>query len=135
MTELESVVLKNSILEKEILLMKQKMYIPTSNPATSTSMTSVSALSEINNSKRLHQPPLEPRERARLPFPNKSIGDNQSFHKSIEQKLNSIVNNRSTSLKKGELKLSSDENYLGNSFDFQVNPRIKPVSVKKNLMK
>jgi len=132
-TELESVVLKNSILEKELLLMKQKMYLPHPNPATSTSMSSLGALNEINNSKRLQQSPLEIRERARLPFSNKSIGDSNTFQKAMEQKLNNIVNNRSTSLKKGELKLTNDENSFINSFDFP--PKANKSSVKKNVFK
>lgn len=130
-TELESVGLKNSILEKEVLLLKQKMY--TSNTSsTGGSGIGISDVSNIRVSQQ-SQSPLRLRLNNRAPTPGKSLAGNDSFQKFMEQKLGAIAHNRSNSMKKQEPKPARDENFMGTSFESQL--RSKQTPSRKNLLK
>ncbi len=96
----------NSILEKEVLLLKQKINL-TSEPSSQNE--------SVNMSKSQH-PPLDLRNKNRMPTPTRLQGNNESFYKVAQQPLNSSHRAGSTSAKRQENEAPGfDENFRSNA--------------------
>jgi len=110
-SELESTLLTNSILEKEVLLLKQKINLGNSEP--------VSQNESVILNKSQH-PPLDLRNKNRMPTPTRMQNNNESFYKVAQQSLNSSHRAGSAISKRQENEIPGfDENLRSNPSDIK----------------